>query len=60
MLFRSLAGRIAKNLVNGGNVMYRLAPNVILSFEGSGIKTTYIGLGIRRVTHYDLSLAYLF
>jgi uncharacterized protein (UPF0335 family) len=53
-------GRIAKNLVYGGNVMYRLAPNVILSFEGSRIRTTYIGTGIRRVIHYDLALAYMF
>jgi len=55
-----LAGRIAKNLVYGGNVMYRLAPNVILSFERANIRTTYIGAGIRKVTHYDLALAYLF
>ncbi len=55
-----LPGRIAKNLVYGSNVMYRVAPNVILSFEGARIRTTYIGTGIRRVIHYDLALAYLF
>jgi len=53
-------GRIGKNLLYGGNTMFRLAPNVILSFEGSNIRTTYIGTGIRRVIHYDLALAYLF
>jgi len=53
-------GRIGKNLVFGGNTMFRLAPNVILSFEGANIRTNYIGLGNRSVTHYDLALAYLF
>ncbi|MBE0657528.1 MAG: hypothetical protein IH602_07540 [Bryobacteraceae bacterium] len=55
-----LPGRIGKNLLFGGNVMYRLAPNVILSFERAGIRTSYIGAGIRKVVHYDLALAYQF
>lgn len=55
-----LPGRIGKNLIYGANAMYHLVPNVIISFEGSEIKTTFIGTGVRRVTHYDLGLAYLF
>jgi hypothetical protein len=55
-----LPGRIGKNLLFGGNTMYRLAPNVILSFEGSNIRTQYVGAGVRTVTHYDIAVAYLF
>lgn len=54
------SGRIGKNLLFGGNIMYRLAPNVILSFERAYIRTTYIGTGNRSVIHYDLALAYQF
>ncbi|MBI4892905.1 MAG: hypothetical protein HY821_19940 [Acidobacteria bacterium] len=53
-------GRIGKNSLFGGNTMYRLAPNVIISFEGSQIRTNYIGSGLRTVNHYDIALAYLF
>ncbi len=55
-----VAGRIGKNLAYGANTMFRIAPNVILSFEGANIRTTYLGTGVRSVTHYDLALAYLF
>lgn len=53
-------GRIAKNLAFGGNIMYKLSSNVVLSFERANIRTNYIGTGLRKVTHYDLALAYLF
>lgn len=55
-----LYGGIGKNMLNGGNAMYRLAPNVIVSFEGSRIRTNRVGPGVQWVTHYDLALAYLF
>ncbi len=55
-----LPGRTGKNTLFGGNTMYRLAPNVIISFEGSHIRTNYIGSGLRTVNHYDIALAYLF
>lgn len=55
-----LTGRIAKNLVFGGNTMYRLSSNVIVSFEAANIRTTYIGGSLRTVTHYDIAIAYLF
>jgi hypothetical protein len=55
-----LSGRTAKNLVFGANTLYRVAPNVIVSVEGSNIRTLYIGGGLRTVTHYDIAVAYLF
>lgn len=55
-----LPGRIGKNLVLGGNVMFRAAPNVLVSAEASSIRTQFIGAGFRKVMHYDLAIAYLF
>ena len=54
------AGDIGKNLVYGANCFYRLAPNVLTSFEASQIRTNYIGSGTIVNNHYDLALAYLF
>ena len=51
---------ISKNLAYGGNVMYRLGPNVLASFEVSQVRTRYVDLGLRLNPHYDLALAYLF
>ena len=42
------------------NIMFRLAPNVVLSFEAVNIKTLYLGLGNRVNQRYDLAIAYLF
>ena len=53
-------GYIAKNQGYFTNLMYRLAPNVLVSLEGGQVRTTYIGLGNRLNDHYDLGLAYLF
>ncbi len=55
-----LIGGIAKNQAYGGNFFFRLAPNVIASFEATQYRTTYIGSGNRLNRHYDLALAYLF
>ncbi len=55
-----LRGGIGKNVAWGGNVFYRLAPNVLASFEASQTRTTYIGRGIVLTNHYDLALGYLF
>jgi hypothetical protein len=54
------SGGIGKNQSYAGNVMYRLAPNVILAWETSRVITSYIGGPTRRNTHHDLALAYLF
>jgi len=54
------AGAIGKNLVYGANLFYRLAPNVLASFEASQTRTNYLGSGILLNNHYDLALGYLF
>jgi len=51
---------IAKNASYAGNLMFRIAPNVLLSFETSQVRTTYFTTGVRRNNHYDLAVAYLF
>ena len=55
-----LSGNIGKNQAYFGNVMYRLAPNVIVSLEGGQVRTTYFRTGTRLNNHYDLAIAYLF
>jgi hypothetical protein len=53
-------GGINKNQSYFANVMYRIAPNVIASFEAGQVRTRYVGQGTRLNNHYDLALAYLF
>lgn len=53
-------GRIGKNILYGGNVYFRLAPNVLLGLETTQLRTFYIGQGLRINNHYDLALAYSF
>jgi hypothetical protein len=53
-------GGIGKNLVWGGNLYFRIAPNVLLGPETSQTRTSYIGQGTRINNHYDLALGYLF
>jgi hypothetical protein len=55
-----LPGRIGRNSRYGANFFYRLAPNVIASFEYSQTRTSYLAVGNRLNNHYDFSLAYLF
>jgi len=55
-----LAGLIGRNFLYAGNAVYRLGSNVLLGFEASQLRTTYVGLPYRTNNHYDLSLAYLF
>jgi hypothetical protein len=54
------AGRIGKNWMYGGNVYYRIAPNVLVGVEVTQLRTWYIGQGVRINNHYDLAWAYLF
>jgi hypothetical protein len=54
------SGYMAKNQGYFGNVMYRLAPNVVVSLEGGQIRTTYYQIGNRLNDHYDLAIAYMF
>ncbi len=53
-------GSIGKNLLFGGNAYFRIAPNVLMGFEASQVRTMYLGQGVRLNNHYDLALAYLF
>jgi hypothetical protein len=53
-------GGIRRNFTYAGNVMYRIAPNVLGSFEVSQTRTNYLNIGTRLNNHYDLALAYLF
>jgi hypothetical protein len=53
-------GAIGKNLLYGGNAYFRVAPNVIVGFESTQLRTMYIGQGLRINNHYDLAFAYLF
>jgi hypothetical protein len=55
-----ITGRIGKNMMFGGNLYYRLAPNVLLGLETSHLRTAYIGQGVRINNHYDLALGYFF
>jgi hypothetical protein len=54
------SGGISRNLVTAANLFYRIAPNVMGSFEASQTRTTYVWIGNRLNNHYDLALAYLF
>ncbi len=55
-----LRGYIGFNQAYYANVMYRFAPNVIVSLEGGQVRTNYLGIGNRLNNHYDLAVAYLF
>lgn len=55
-----VSGFVAKNQAYFANVMYRLAPNVLVSLEGGQVRTTYFQVGNRLNDHYDLGVAYLF
>jgi hypothetical protein len=51
---------VNRNFVYAGNLMYKLAPNVLAAFEVSQARTQYLGSLLRLNNHYDLALAYLF
>jgi hypothetical protein len=54
------ANSIARNLSYAGNLMYKLAPNVIAAFEIAQARTTYLTTGTEKNNHYDVAIAYLF
>ncbi|HEV3196991.1 MAG TPA: hypothetical protein VGZ73_03765 [Bryobacteraceae bacterium] len=55
-----LRGDAGYNHSYGGNLFYRIAPNVIVSLETMQMRTLYLGPGLRINNHYDLAIAYLF
>ncbi len=54
------AGGIASNRSGAVNLMYRLAPNVVVSLEALRMSTRYLGSDTRTNHRYDLAVAYLF
>jgi hypothetical protein len=55
-----MTGDIHRNLVYAGNIIYKLAPNVLLGLEASQLRTNYYLTQHLLNNHYDLALAYLF
>ena len=55
-----LANNVRRNLIYAGNLIYKLAPNILAAFEVSQNRTAYTVSGTRLNNHYDLALAYLF
>ena len=53
-------GQVARNRQATGNIMFRIAPNVVLSFEAEHLRTLYLGLGTRINQRYDMAIAYMF
>jgi hypothetical protein len=52
--------RVVRNLTYASNVMYHLAPNVVVSLEALQMRTRSFS-GVREIhNHYDLALGYLF
>jgi hypothetical protein len=55
-----LSGDVHRNVMYGGNAIYRLGSNVLLGAEISQARTNYFLLPSRLNNHYDLALGYLF
>lgn len=53
-------GGIDRNFAYTGNIMYRLGSNVIVSLEGTQVRTRFLSSETRVRNHYDLAIAYLF
>jgi hypothetical protein len=51
---------VQRNFVYAGNIMFKLAPNVLAALEAAQTRTQYLGSLLRLNNHYDLALAYLF
>jgi hypothetical protein len=48
---------IQRNFVYAGNLIYKLAPNVLAALEASQTRTDYLGSVLRLNNHYDLAFA---
>jgi hypothetical protein len=51
---------VQRNFTYAGNIMYKIAPNVMAALEAAQTRTQYLGSLLRLNNHYDLALAYLF
>ena len=54
------SGQNARNRQATANVMFRIAPNVVLSFEAEHLRSLYLNQGTRINQRYDLAIAYMF
>jgi hypothetical protein len=54
------SGNIGQNRAGASNLMFRLAPNILLSLEAMQVRTRYLGSGRRINNRYDLAVAYQF
>jgi hypothetical protein len=52
-------GDVLRNLQYGANLLFHIAPNVVVGPEISQFRTQYVN-GLRLTNHYDLALGYLF
>lgn len=55
-----LSTMIGSNRTGAANLMFRIAPNVLVSIEAMQIRTNYLTGGTTRNPRYDLSVAYQF
>ena len=55
-----VADEIERTLTYAGNVLYRISPNVVLGFEASQSRFTYLDARSVLSNRYDATLAYLF
>jgi hypothetical protein len=53
-------GQNGANRSGAANLMWRIAPNVMVSFEAMQIRSLFLEVAQRRVNRYDLAIAYLF
>jgi hypothetical protein len=53
-------GAIQRNFTYAGNIMYKIAPNVMAAVEAAQTRTRIVDSLLRLNNHYDLALAYLF
>ena len=51
---------VARNLTYAGNLLYRLAPNVVVALEASQARTRFMNGQHPLINHYDLAVAYSF
>ena len=55
-----LRGMVEQNRSGSANAMFRIAPNVVVSFEAMQTRTRYFQIGQRLNNRYDLAIAYMF
>ncbi len=54
------AYEVSKSETFAGNILYRIAPNVVLGFEGARNRVQYLNASTFWIDRYDATVAYLF